>query len=332
MVANLTDNYSTIPCLYQAPELTPRRPELIPRRPREAARRLAGAHVRVQATGACPQHTDAATRGPTACHADRLRRPPPEPRRVGAHGTDPRTPRVGSQRLPSYLLRPCRGESAAGDVAGTLGRREKPLDFVQGDHRHEADGSTRGSREPADSVPLRAPQRRQCRCVLPVPLCSAPQRRRAVPSPRCGVPPAGGGGDRCARSQRARSRKRRSERIGTPLGVGIAIVLLGSPQWAARISADMCQPAAAKAAAPGPPSTPTPSKPAATSKPAVPHIAKPLGPNVRMDKLSSLTELPARFRRKPLSEEEMAIIDVSFGTLLSAPTAKIHTCLCVLTR
>lgn len=49
---------------------------------------------------------------------------------------------------------------------------------------------------------------------------------------------------------------------------------------------------------------------AAPAKPAAPHVAKPLGPNVKMEVLGSRAELPAKFRRQAMSADEMAMIDV----------------------
>ena len=53
------------------------------------------------------------------------------------------------------------------------------------------------------------------------------------------------------------------------------------------------------------------SKTSAPAKPAAPHVAKPMGPNVRMETLNSMAELPAKFKRKAFSAEEMAAINVS---------------------
>jgi hypothetical protein len=61
------------------------------------------------------------------------------------------------------------------------------------------------------------------------------------------------------------------------------------------------------------------SKPAAPAKPAAPHVAKPMGPNVKMETLSSMAELPAKFKRKPFSAEEMAAINVSAHNCWNAP-------------
>ena len=52
------------------------------------------------------------------------------------------------------------------------------------------------------------------------------------------------------------------------------------------------------------------SKPAAPAKPAAPHVAKPMGPNVRMERLASIGDLPSKFKRKPMTAEEMELINV----------------------
>ena len=54
-----------------------------------------------------------------------------------------------------------------------------------------------------------------------------------------------------------------------------------------------------------------PAAPAAPAKTVAPHVAKPMGPNVEMLKLTRMADLPAKFRRKPFSEEELATINVS---------------------
>ena len=67
--------------------------------------------------------------------------------------------------------------------------------------------------------------------------------------------------------------------------------------------------------------------PAAPAKAVAPHVAKPMGPNVEMLKLTRMADLPAKFRRKPFSEEELATINVSLHVVcIRRPTIPFPRC------
>ena len=70
-----------------------------------------------------------------------------------------------------------------------------------------------------------------------------------------------------------------------------------------------------------------PAAPAAPAKAVAPHVAKPMGPNVEMLKLTRMADLPAKFRRKPFSEEELATINVSLHVVcIRHPTIPFPRC------
>lgn len=95
----------------------------------------------------------------------------------------------------------------------------------------------------------------------------------------------------------------------------------------------------AKAAAPAAAPTKAP-KATSAPKPTVPHAAKPMGPGVKMEKFASMAELPSKYKRKPLTAEEIEYIDVRRTSVSVAALTRarasylvhIHTHLCARAR
>eukprot|EP00286_Rhodomonas_abbreviata_P017027 CAMPEP_0181323182 /NCGR_PEP_ID=MMETSP1101-20121128/19638_1 /TAXON_ID=46948 /ORGANISM="Rhodomonas abbreviata, Strain Caron Lab Isolate" /LENGTH=113 /DNA_ID=CAMNT_0023431171 /DNA_START=31 /DNA_END=372 /DNA_ORIENTATION=+ len=80
--------------------------------------------------------------------------------------------------------------------------------------------------------------------------------------------------------------------------------------------------AAAPNLAPKPPAAASSMKSSPASKPKAPHVVKPLGPNVTIQTLGSVKELPVRFRRPAFSAEEMTLIDLGGAFDPPPPPAK----------